>query len=461
LRLINLADRWAALQKSSLGREFPKNISITGELGLPAEIELPSPLTLVFGLNGAGKTRLLQAIANSFNACTVVSLSNLIYYLQRDIGIRSDINDLIDETSPLSGDKVRASQVSDLVRRDYEDVKWYVVNIVDSPFQPIVGEEIVPVFTVRHAGQEYDFRSMGLGELSAHLLMWILAYTKEGSSVPLLLDEPEAFMPSPSREVVLSYLLEETFGRSQPIVIASHSLELIQAAIDSGSAVYLSEAANVVTPIGPSPALADRVAGLFGRSAPAEWLILCEDESAYLLCEELIRAVAPRLWQSSRFLWCKGYGDLEKMWEHLPRPIRMPEGLMNFAFLADGDKLSEVSEANKKRASKARTDELWWPLFCLPGDPDVLMKNAAEPNIEWLASQLGVTEAVLQGFFERSRGREAHNWIEDIRDRLGIERQALLRVLARSFVKSATDDGALDEFKSSLRSAGILGKEEE
>ena len=81
-------------------------MAIADELGLPHAIDLPSPLTLIFGLNGAGKSRILQKICDSYAGCTVVSLSALIYYLQHDIGKRSDIADLIEETDPLSEDKV-------------------------------------------------------------------------------------------------------------------------------------------------------------------------------------------------------------------------------------------------------------------------------------------------------------------------------------------------------------------
>jgi len=456
LRLRPLPERWATLRKSPASQDFPKAISIQGDLGLPGQIELPSPLTLIFGLNGVGKSRVLQEIAAAYGNCSVISLSDLIHYLQRDVAIRSDVMDLILETDPLSGDKVRSAEVSDLVRRDYDEVKWYVVPIADSPFEPIVGEDIVPIFTVVYAGQTYDFRTMGLGELSAHLLMWLLAYTKEGPSIPMLLDEPEAFMPGPSRGVVLSYLLEETIGRTEPIIVASHSWELIQPALDSGSAVYLAESANIVTAVGPSKELSERVAGLFGRSAPAEWLMLCEDESAFIFGDEILRAVAPRLWQGTRFLWCRGYGDLLSIWEHLPRPARMHEDIMNFAFLADGDKAADVTAAVAKQLSGSNSSTSRWPFLYLPGDPDVLMKNASESDLVALSSAFIMAEESLKGILERLRGREAHNWIEDILRELNTDRQLALRYLARAAIKVASDDGSLVEFRAQLSNAGML-----
>jgi hypothetical protein len=452
-----LPEKWAALRQTALGRSFPKVISLDGGVGMPTEIELPSPLTLIFGLNGVGKTRLLQAIADQYG-CEVVSLSELIHYLKREVGARSDVIGLIDETSPLEGDKTRFDEVCDLVRRNYEQINWYVVPIADSPFQNITGEDSVPIFTVQYAGQTYDFRTMGLGELGAHLLMWILAYTKDAPPMPLFLDEPEAFMPGPSREVILSYLLSESVVRSEPIVLASHSLELIQPALDSSSAVYLAEASNVITPIGPSLELLERAAGLFQRSVLVDWLVLCEDEAAYILADEMLQNVAPRLWQSARFLWCNGYGDLEKIWEHLPRPERMQDGLLSFAFLADGDKETRVAATVEKRKLAGARGNARWPFLCLPGDPDDLMKSASESNVPLLAELFKVAEPKLSGILDRLRGRECHSWVGDVLNELGTDRQLSLRYLARAVIAETKSDGRLAIFATKLQQAGMLAQ---
>ena len=70
--------------------------------------------------------------------------------------------------------------------------------------------------------------------------------------------------------------------------------------------------------------------------------------------------------------------------------------------------------AKVKRASNARDGELFWPLFSLPGDPDVLMKSAAESDTMWLAEQFRITEDALKGLLERLRGREPHNWVSGV-----------------------------------------------
>ncbi|MEU7880646.1 hypothetical protein [Microbispora bryophytorum] len=454
MRLVDITRAWTKLNKSELATSFPLSIEIHPEQGIPEEITLPSPLTLIFGLNGAGKSRLLRGVSGSTLGGKVVSLHELINYLVNEFGARDDILELLEENGPLSPEKVMHSAVQDLVRRDYEEVIWYAIPIVDSPFSSIVGDEVVPAFVVQHAGSRYDFRTMGLGELSAHLLLWILSYTRESDDGLLLLDEPEAFMPPPSRHVVLSHLLEATLKRKKPLVVASHSLELIQPALDSGSALLLAESRNIASLVGPSEELADRVAGLFGQVTPVEWLIICEDESAFIFGRELLRRADARLWQSTRFLWCKGFGDLLTIWKHLPRPSRLPEGLIQFMFLADGDKAPEVERAiaaTQKASHPAPSQK--WPFICLPDDPDVMMKQAAEENIALLSERLNMTEARLRGRFEALRGREAHNWVEDVLKEaasVGVERQNCLNALALSAVASAEANGTIAQFRSAL-----------
>ena len=133
----------------------------------------------------------------------------------------------------------------------------------------------------------------------------------------------------------------------------------------------------------------------------------------------------------------------------------MPDDVMNFAFLADGDKSAAVQTAIKKKDPEEKKGKLFWPLLCLPGDPDVLMKSAAEPNANWLAQQLRITEESLRGTLERLRGREAHNWVEGILAETTIDRQSTLRALATSFTSNASEV-TLGEFKDVLITAGMI-----
>ncbi|WP_367320815.1 hypothetical protein [Streptomyces sp. HUAS ZL42] len=412
-------------------------------------MELPKPLTVIFGLNGSGKTRLLSSLSKSLSDAPVVAMYELVNYLLHDFGKRDDIPDLLDELDPLAPEKVKLDEVQDLVRRDYEEVRWYVAPIVGSPFSALVGEEVVPVFVVRYGGREYDFRSMGLGELSVHLLMWILSYSKGSDSQAFLLDEPEAFLPAPSKAAFLAHLLETCINGGKPLVVASHSLEVIQPALDADAAIMLAYQSSDIQFIGPSDMLKDRVAGLYGQTREVEWVVLLEDEAAYILIQEITRTADPKLWQSCRFLWCAGYGDLEAIWAHLPRPDQKIDGVPSFAFVADGDKAEDVKKAVAKNEKKTRQKNRW-PLFCLPGDPDALMKASAKEQVSFLADHLSQTPEAIVGFLESIEGREAHNWLEDFVSFARRPRQEVMRMLSMAYVRN-TDRAELQDFLSSLK----------
>ncbi|MGW6643774.1 hypothetical protein [Streptomyces iakyrus] len=419
------------------------------DFGSRDQVELPKPLTVIFGLNGSGKTRLLNSLSKSMSDAPVVAMYELVNYLLHDFGKRDDISDLLDELDPLAPEKVKLDEVQDLVRRDYEEVRWYVAPIVGSPFSALVGEEVVPVFVVRYGGREYDFRSMGLGELSAHLLMWILSYSKGSDSQAFLLDEPEAFLPAPSRVDFLAHLLETCINGGKPLVVASHSLEVIQPALDADAAIMLSPKSSEVEFIGPSDTLKDRVAGLYGQTREVEWVVLLEDEAAYVLIQEIARNVDPKLWQACRFLWCSGYGDLEAIWAHLPRPEQKVDGVPSFAFIADGDKVEDVKRAIAKNDKKTRQKNRW-PLFCLPGDPDALMKACAKGQIPYIAEQVAQSSEAVIGFLESIEGREAHNWLDAFVAFARRPRQEAMGILSRAYVRN-TDMSELRKFLSSLK----------
>ncbi len=423
--------RWAVLHGKPVGASYPMSVDVTDPYGLPSSVTVPSPLTVVSGLNGSGKSRLLRALAEATGG-RVVALHQLLSYLQRDFAIRDDISELLEENGAQEITGLVLQAVSDLVRRDYDKVLWYNVEIVDSPFKDIIGDDVVPGFAVEFQGEAYDFRTMGLGELSAHVLMWLLYYRRGKDAQVMLLDEPEAFLPPPSRDVVLSYLLEAAIA-GQPLVVASHSLELIQPAVAAQAAVLLNRSGDGVEVINAAEDVQERVAGLFGTTVSPQLLLVCEDESAYLLTDELLRRLSPRLSSTARFLWLTGFGNLKAVWSNMPRPSRLPDGVLPFAFVADGDKASEVVQLVADHASAVANRQgsrPRWPIVALPGDPDVLMKEAADRDVQALAKALGLNAAFLAGRLEQRRGREAHNWVEDLIADSNADRQPTLRALA-------------------------------
>src|SRR4051794_22806436 len=174
MRRARRRDRWRGLPHANhpaIGTSIP----IADPAGLlPEKLEVRRLVTVVAGLNGAGKTRLLERAALSIgDQARFVPLHRLCNWLQEQLADRGDIPGLLEEAGPLPIDREMEDAVKAIVGRDYGDIVWYALDIADSPLVPIVGDDVVPFFQVAENGLSYDLTHMGLGELSAHVLLWI------------------------------------------------------------------------------------------------------------------------------------------------------------------------------------------------------------------------------------------------------------------------------------------------
>lgn len=404
-------------------------------------------------MNGAGKSRLLRGIAQSIPSSTLLELNGLISYMRTEIGKRDDIEGLLEENSPLQLKSATELAIRDLVRRDYEKVGWYAVPIADSPFADLVDDEVVPIFQVDYAGSQYDFRGMGSGELSAHLLLWLLTYGRGATQSMLLMDEPEAFLPTPSRQTILNYVLDASSRGGYAVVLASHSLELIQPALAAGAGVLVTEDRNLVSFVGAADELVGRVAGMYGSKPTTERILICEDESAFVVAKEYIKRQFPDQLRSTSFLWCNGYSDLEAVWKHLPKPGKLPVGMPEMMFIADGDKEPDVAALLSLPQHQERPR---WPFIALPDDPDNIFKKYASLCTQQLTYGLGIPYHELLGLLDAIRGRNPHDWRDDVLKASSIpERQAGLAVLAAATVPHSLEDGTATEFISQVRQSMI------
>jgi energy-coupling factor transporter ATP-binding protein EcfA2 len=394
---------------------------------MPGTIALPAAVTVICGLNGSGKSRLLAAIARADASSRLVVLSELVWRLRAMLESRGDIDGLLEETEPQAIDDDSLEAVQALVGRDYEHVSWYAVSIEASPFDALVGESVIPVFVVRHQGATYDSLAMGSGELGAHLLIWLLAYDRREGARRVLLDEPDAYLPAPARTLLVPYLADFALRRQASFVIATHALEVIDSSVDLSAAVLL-EMGNgpVVGTTGPDGDIAGRVGALYGRSSAVELVAYCEDEAAQVLLDALLKATSPAIWRLCRIIWGNGVGTLDALWRAMPRPNPVPPGLPRVWFVADGDQANHVAELVAVGDERAR-----WPYITLPGDPDTLFKHAAIANPTRLSEALGLPPEEVAATLGGLAGRAPHDWVDEfIARHPAVGRRAILVALA-------------------------------
>lgn len=414
---------------------------------LPDTFTIRHLVTVVAGLNGSGKSRLLRAINDDLGSVgRRIAIHELASWLVSELAERDDLPALAEETGALDVDPETISAVGELVRRDYQNVAWYALSLDtdDSPFSDLIGDGVVPYFEVEHGSDSYSMLEMGQGELAAHILMWTLWYLRDTRDIVLLLDEPDVFLPPASRETLLDYFVELALGRAQLFVIATHSMELIEpAAHQPRSLAFLMRAPGHSTCYVEDDDVREVAREYLYRNRYVRLLAFVEDESAAALASELLKAIDPSLWRRTALYWCQGTGDLEALRGHLPRPPRHRHDL-EFILIADGDQTTSISGRR-------------WPYIRLPGavSPDELFAARAAENQGTIARELGKTEPAVRAIVENLHGVEHHRWTERFVSASDVDRTTALRALSRAALNGVSGKALVQDFMSSARDSGL------
>ena len=398
-----------------------------------SEIDLSVACTIVGGLNGAGKSRLLKSIAGQLSdAAVLIDLHRLCEQVLGLIAQRPDVAAISEEFSPMELAGERLDDISRIIGRDYETVEWYSLEI--EPGDERAAEQfswggqqsLVPYFKVSTHGREYDSTEMGLGELSVHLLFWVLEQYRDSENLTLLLDEPDAFLPPVGVFGLLGRLSAFCLQRKWNLILTTHSDELIRAAMEHQVFTYLH--VNDAGETSAVHSIADPTAAETLLPRPAvDMVVVCEDESASYLAQALIDVVDPVLRSRATFIWGGGHAALTAVDQNLRKPPGRPS--IRFVFAYDGD-----------MRDRAPVPGYWARIF-LPTDrsPDELLRELSG-DAGALASALGVDQERLARVLRSLAGRDAHDWVNEICELVG--RQVGLSRMGRLWVAAHPQEAA-------------------
>lgn len=453
-RLVELRHRWRGL--SSVAHPVVgEPLSIGDGDFLPVELKLAKAVTVVAGLNGAGKTRALQSIEASLGPrARFVSLHKLGAWIQDELSRRTDIPDLVEEAGEAAADHASVEAVRAIVGKSYRTVSWASIDVSESPFTSVLDDDVVPYIRVEDERGVYSSFEMGEGELTAHLLVWLLWYLRDQEGQVLLLDEPDALLPPAAREQLLDHIANYAVTRAAAVVATSHSNELIRAAVaQPGVLIYLGTEDGRPVFVHDPDELRELVetvllppAGL-GRHDVAASTVRCvvwlEDDAAVALARELLRRVAPESLDSIALYWTRGEGDLRTIQLRLPRPD-IPVAALEFAVVFDGD----VADLPKEEAAR-------WPALQLPGrtSPDVLFQQNV--GAKELAYRAGKSKITMETLLASLGGRDPHDWTDGVIKSLQRSRRSGLAVIANALLDGPRGEELVDEFRVTLNTSGL------
>lgn len=260
------------------------------------------------------------------------------------------------------------------------------------------------VATVQRGGVAYSEMHMGYGEGRSQYLIQALETLPDRSLV--LIEEPETSLHPSAQYQFGRYLVDVTIAKRHQILLTTHS-EYILEALPTRARVYLQRTGGGVETIPGLTAIQARSLMTDGN-VPA-LSVLVEDDCARAVLHEIIRRVDPVFLSSIKVCAVGGA-------ETIATTIRALAGTgLKVAAVRDGDKASIPKEN----------------LFALPGDqPPEKALFASAGFARLLQSEYGLR---LTDFMTAHSGRDHHDWFGLLADRARQDEQVLVTEAARAY----------------------------
>jgi predicted ATPase len=420
------------------------------------EIPLLSPLSVLCGPNGVGKTTLLKMIWATLDPAkakhpksgtidagkatvNLVDATNKIE-MSADFGAKQvsgelkaevvyintsvDVDALQDQFVDLSFDDItngigsktlvgsELAEINTLTQRNYREVKLYEVEL---------SNEVVPFFEVSFGPSRYDSRSMGSGEFAAFLLWWRLRRAPAKSI--LLIEEPECFLSPGSQAAFTDLLIQVMFKKKICSIVTSHSAEILTPLPQESIRFVRRDDSGVRFGTDrPSPVLLETI----GIRTPVDVLAFVEDQAAARFCRLLIEHFDPSLSRRIEIVPLNGDGSIVS----LLRAIDNHYKAFTLLGIFDGDLRGQVADDVKPKA-----------LF-LPGEKPVelLFKELCEKKSDGL---IELSERVNVGeILFALQARDHHDWFLDFAVNCGLEAGQLFMIFFRFWLKEASNESA-------------------
>jgi predicted ATPase len=410
--------------------------------GVTPPLNISSGTSILGGLNGAGKSRVLRSIhANLGQSAVLLRTSEAVE--QTLLALRSieELSQLAEETGSvlLSGD--RRSDAERIVGREYQDLDWYSLELeelqegIDPVFVDDDGAIFVPHFRATYGNVSYSSLEMGLGEFSTHLLLWILEQRRDVKGLTVILDEPDAFLPPSAALRMIARLQGMAIERDWRLIIASHSEALISEAARRGNFIRLYPSGGEIKSITIGSAVEEPEVLVDLLPPPSPRVVaFCEDELAALFFEELIGRGTTRSASFFDTVWKDGHGYIRSLDGALPAPHDRQR--IKFVLVLDGD----------QRAGGPLSGG--WPCVFLPGesDPaDLLFSLRSSPSEISEAFKRSVDD--VRRILVSLEGFEAHDWVAGLCERAGNPEESK-RQLIRKWIE--LNGSAAQDFSAAI-----------
>ena len=427
-------------------------------------IEIKSPITAFCGLNGVGKSTLIQLAAASYKSYSQKNYgisdfiaihkfdpkpfaddANIEYkYWQEDRSFKTVTLSRIASRQRWSGYQRRPErrvsfvgigsylprfEKSDFISRNSREIQLIHSTLVDSHIKEwtckILGhnyEEIKihtlsfrkktdEISSVQYSGIIYSEPHMGYGEARSQYLIRILEGLPEKSLI--LIEEPETSLHASAQYQFGCYLVDVATRKGHQIFLTTHSEFLLQA-LPSQSRIYLDKTPHGVRPIeGLTPIQAQ---SLMAQGHVKALHILVEDSCAKSILSEILRRIDPDF---LRYVGIYPAGD----YNTISKTVRTLKDT--------GLSVAAVLDADQGPSPKEN-------IFKLPGnqapEKELFSCDAVKEYI------LATYSLNIGDFAVNLNDVDHHDWFKRLAERITIDEPALVNEVARVYVKSLLEN---------------------
>ena len=337
-------------------------------------------------------------------------------FLQSEFRKFESVDDLINGVSPVELEKIDLAAVSRIVCRDYRSVRLYEVEVGD----------IQPFFEVAYGSQPYNSSTMGDGELAA-MLVWWQFWSAPADSV-VLLEEPETFLSAGCQKALSEYILSVVVEKRLACIISSHSPGFVEKVADDGLRFVSRQNDGVVILDGdPPPVLLKSVGIRFEKKAQA----FVEDTAAGAFLRHILERFNPSLSRRIGITISGGDGEVRKDLEKFEALELEIVGVGVF----DGD-IDNATIGDKS--------------VKLPGAEPVetLFRDCAGKNVSRLVELTGISDIGI--ILSSIEGADHHDWLEELARECGVDKGQAFGMLFRLWVEDDENDDTAAELAKKL-----------
>lgn len=269
------------------------------------------------------------------------------------------------------------------------------------------------VITVARSGNNYSEANMGCGEGRVQHIIRVMETLPEMSLI--LLEEPETSLHPSAQTEFARFLLENCAEKRHQIILTTHS-EFILQTLPPASRIFLHR-----TPTG-----IDLIPGLTASQAKSMMAgghvkaldVLVEDQCAKHILNELIRRIDPNFLKS---IAIHPFGDENLVGKTV---AKLQEIGIPIAAVRDADKKGNPSQN----------------IFKLPGSQPPEKEVFANADVDKYI--LSTYEIRLKDFMATMRKIDHHDWFSRLADELSLEESPLTCELARIYARSIPESEA-------------------